>query len=109
MDLSANIKKYRKEANLSQKELAETIGTVQAVVSGFELGIKRPNPQNLIDISKALGVTLDVLMGIEKEKLPKDVSRAVWQRVQIIEKLSATEKQKVLDAVDLILNGFIKN
>jgi len=106
MDLGANIKKYRKEANLGQKELAEAIGTVQAVISGFELGNKRPNPQNLIDISKTLGVSLDVLLGLEKEKLPKDVSRAVWQRVQKIENLSATEKQSVLNAIDLILKGF---
>lgn len=108
MDLGSNIKKYRKEANINQQELADAIGTVQEVVSGFELGKKRPNPQNLIDISKALGVSLDVLMGLEKEKLPKDVSRSVWQRVQKIESLSPTEKQKVLNAIDLILKGFEK-
>jgi transcriptional regulator with XRE-family HTH domain len=51
-----NIRRVRKDAELSQAELAERMGVDRAYVSGLELGQRNPTIVTLWHTAKALGV-----------------------------------------------------
>ena len=46
----------RQERMLSQRDLAEAIGSVQAVISELELGKRRARPRTVRKLAAALGV-----------------------------------------------------
>lgn len=66
--LAARLKEYRKELNLSQKELAEKLGKTQSVISSWEIGTGVPDASQLPSIAKALGVSLGDLCGFPEVK-----------------------------------------
>lgn len=61
-----NIKKYRKEAGITLKELGEKIGVTEATAQKYEDGnIKKIDAEMLKKISDALGTTPEKLTGWE--------------------------------------------
>lgn len=63
---SENLKKIRKERNLSQEELAEMLEVSRQAVSKWEAGKGYPEVEKLLEISGKLDVSLDDLMGTGK-------------------------------------------
>lgn len=53
---------YRKKMGISQEELAEKIGVSRQAVSKWERAEASPDTDNLIELSKVYGVTLDELL-----------------------------------------------
>lgn len=47
---------------LTQKQLAETLGSNQAAISKFERGLTNPTLKNLLDHARALG--MDIKLGV---------------------------------------------
>lgn len=61
--LKENIKRYRKEKNLSQEELAKKAGITYTTLTKIESGHNdNPTVKTLQQIAQALEVTLDDLM-----------------------------------------------
>lgn len=56
MNIGENIKKYRKEKGLTQKELADKIGKGFSTVQKYELNISQPP----IDVLNRIADTLDI-------------------------------------------------
>lgn len=56
MDLGNNIKKYRKEAGLTQKDLAEILGVAIGTIQQYELGKRQPRLEMINRIARALGI-----------------------------------------------------
>jgi transcriptional regulator with XRE-family HTH domain len=54
--LGERLKRLRKEADLTQVELAQKAGVSQATISGIESSGRAKQPATLIDIAHALGV-----------------------------------------------------
>ena len=69
MSFAENLKQLRKEKQLSQEELAETLDVSRQAVSKWEQGIGYPEVEKLLLLSKKLNVSLDRLM--ETEIAPK--------------------------------------
>lgn len=61
MSLGTNILAKRKEKNMTQENLADRLGVSRQTVSDWERDIKKPETQNLIDLAKLLGASLDWL------------------------------------------------
>ena len=59
---------YRKQAGLSQEELAEKIGVSRQAVSKWERSEASPDTDNLVEISKIYGVSLDEMLGLNNAK-----------------------------------------
>lgn len=59
-NLVREIIKYRKERNLTQKELAEIIGTKQSAISRLESGNFNPSLEFIVKVAKALNVKVDI-------------------------------------------------
>lgn len=56
MDLGNNIKKYRKEAGLTQKELAEILDVAVGTIQQYELNKRQPRLEMINRIAGALGI-----------------------------------------------------
>lgn len=65
MNLGENIKKARKAAGVTQKQLAEEMGVYQKDVSRWENGEHVPGIEILAGICKALRVSADTLLETE--------------------------------------------
>lgn len=57
------IKKYREKAELSQIDVAESLGVTQGAVSQWEKGESNPSADKLPELAKILGCTIDELYG----------------------------------------------
>lgn len=63
VNTGANIKHYRREKGMSQKELADKMGyKAQSAVAAWENGYKMPRAARLIKLAEILGVTVDELL-----------------------------------------------
>lgn len=72
VDLGDRFRDLRKEAKLTQEELANMLGITRSAVNGWELGQAIPSVQYLIQLSNIYSVTVDYLLGLGK-KDAKDI------------------------------------
>lgn len=63
-----NLFHCRMLARMTQKELAEKIGTTQSYISEIESSKTMPSIQTLCDLSQALGVTVTDILVCEDER-----------------------------------------
>ena len=61
--LAENIRKYRKEKNMSQDELAEKLGVSRQSISLWENGQTQPTIENIIALAKIFNVSTDAILG----------------------------------------------
>jgi len=69
-DLIKNLAKLRKEAGMSQLELAEKLGVSQQTVSKYERGIREPDNATLVKLSEIFNCSIDYLLGRTNIKDP---------------------------------------
>lgn len=67
MELNEKLKKYRKEAGLSQEDLASKIYVSRTLITKYERGSAFPTQENLEKIAAALNVKVEDLLS-DKEK-----------------------------------------
>ena len=60
--LSEKIRKYRKQAGLSQEELADRLEVSRQAVSKWEMGQSAPDPEKIVRMSELFGVSTDELL-----------------------------------------------
>lgn len=65
MTIGQSMRKARKNAKLTIKELAEKSGYSRNNIQGIETDIHTPRISTVIDIADALGVSIDELVGHE--------------------------------------------
>ena len=62
MSLGKNIRFYRRERDMTQKDLAAQLGTTQIQISRYENDVICPRPVKLPKLAAILGCTIDDLM-----------------------------------------------
>ena len=65
MELKEKLTRFRRERELSQTELAQSLGVTRQAVSGWERGTAVPSAEKLIALSRLYGVPLDELVNGE--------------------------------------------
>lgn len=63
LSLNENIKKYRKEMNLTQEELAEAFNVTVGAVSKWESGSTVPDIMTMMELADFFNISMDVLLG----------------------------------------------
>jgi transcriptional regulator with XRE-family HTH domain len=66
-NVSYNIKRLRKEQNMSQEDLASKLNIARPVISNWERGIGEPSTSQLARLAQILKVSLDVLVNNETD------------------------------------------
>ena len=67
MEFSERLKELRKQAHMTQVELASKLGIVQSSYADWERGKKKPTQDNLVKIAQVLNVSVDYLVGNSEE------------------------------------------
>lgn len=94
IEMGKRILQRRKKLGLSQEELAELADVSSQLMSTAERGAKAIRPENLLKISKALGVSADYLL--TGEIIDKDLSIIADK----INKLSAEQIRTIEKIID---------
>lgn len=71
--LKEKLREARKNAKLTQLQVAEAIGVTESTYCGYETGKRQPDPIKISAIASVLGVSGDYLLDInlpENEKKP---------------------------------------
>lgn len=79
VDMGKRIATRRKKMELSQEALAERADVTPQMISTAERGSKALRPENLLKISKVLGVSADYLL--TGDTTEKDVS-LIWEKLK---------------------------
>ena len=75
--IGTNIKRLRSDNGITQEQLAEAMNVTCAAVSKWERGETYPDISMLQPLAFYFGVSLDVLMGYDKEKVNEDIERII--------------------------------
>ena len=65
MDFAERLKELRTEKEVTQAEIAKSIGFTQRAIAYWETGERVPNAQAIVALSKYFGVSTDYLLGLE--------------------------------------------
>ncbi len=72
MSIGQNIKKYRKEKGLTQRELADRIGVSVQAVSKWETDTGAPDISQVVPLASALDISTDALFEYTRKANPED-------------------------------------
>lgn len=111
MTVHENIRRIRIEKGLTQKQVAEACGTVDATIRAYELGKANPKPATVAKIARALGVSAAELYGMEESEqissmFNSDIVSAIYQS-QLLENGGVIDedtmnKRHLLAAFDML-------
>lgn len=68
MDFGRKLKNLRKQAGLTQKQLATQLGITKSVVSFYELQTRSPSPDVLAKLAMIFHVSVDYLLGLDNRQ-----------------------------------------
>jgi len=103
LNIGDKIIQLRKQANLSQSELATKIGASRTIIGNYERNMNTPSIDMIIKIAQVFNVSLDFLIGEgELANHDKDVIR----RIEDIEKLDNETKNHLFFVIDNITQNF---
>ena len=93
-ELAENIKRLRQEKHLTQTQLANRLRVVTSIISAYENQDRLPSIDMLIKLSYEFNVTIEYLLGINKNKTI-DVSDLTSEQVLAVN--TVIEQFKVLN------------
>ncbi len=101
--LGQRIHQLRKEQALTQVHLAEMLGVKQYVIASYE-SARRRIPVSLIPaLAKALGVSVENLLGLENTAFKRGPTPKLQQQVEQISRLPRSKQRFVSDFLKTIL------
>ena len=63
--IAENIRFFRKQAGLTQEELAARFGSRKTLISNYEIGRNTPEIETLSELADIFDITIDELVGRE--------------------------------------------
>lgn len=105
--IAKNLKKFRKEKNISQKELGELIGVKNNSISTWESGINAIDTETLCKICKILKVSLNDMVGIKEEETEKKIQKEL-NKLNEKGKAEAEKRIKELTYIPEYTEEFLK-
>lgn len=88
MQIGAVIRKYRKEKNLTQEQMAGYLGVTAPAVNKWESSVSCPDITLLAPIARLLGISTDTLLSFKEDLTREETGRLANQ---VAEKLQAGE------------------
>lgn len=93
-NIRVNLKKYRKEEGLTQKQLANKLNVAPTTLSSWEQGLSSPNIDMLVLICSTLNIGINKMVGISTKK--DDIVLTDKEKDLIIAYREADDIKKIL-------------
>ena len=77
MDIGVVIKKYRKEAGMTQEEMANRLGVTTPAVNKWENSNSKPDIELLAPIARLLDISLDTLLSYHEYLLDTEIEEII--------------------------------
>ena len=100
--IGENIKRLRKERDMTQEQLAAELGVSFQAVSRWELGNTHPDIELLPVIARCFDVTVDELLGVDTVRKEEEISD-IYDKVHEL-----NNKGKVYDAICLLKEKIVE-
>lgn len=104
----SNLRRLREAAGLSVRELAKQIGESHTNVSYWERSGQIPRSNVLGSMAKALGVTVEALLGEPKPRRNLAPGGRLGQVFEAASKLPRRQQEKVAEFVEAFVNQHSK-
>lgn len=79
MSIGKVIRKYRKEKNMTQEEMAVRLGVTAPAVNKWENENSLPDVMLLAPIARLLGITLDTLLSFREELTQEEINGIIYE------------------------------
>lgn len=97
---SQRLRNLREAKGLSRAEVAEQIGTTGPIYGRYERGERTPAVDTARDIARALGVSLDYLVGDAPAPLR---DKTMMYRLELLDNVEGVHKERILYTLDVLL------
>lgn len=114
MVFGERLRALRKQARLTQQEVADTLRVHRTTYTRYEAGAVAPDQQGLVQLAELFGVTVDYLLGRAHTAAPDDLAEEASEKVnlslqekllvQIYRQLSYTEQQELHKQIQKVFN-----
>ena len=94
-EFAKNIRKYRKQKNYTQVELAKKLNYGYTAIANYESGRNEPSFDSLIKLAEVLDVTADELLGVKLKTEEKKLLLA-------FKKLDREKKKIILGMINVL-------
>ena len=102
-EFGTRLAQMRKAAGYTQAELAAEVGISRRNIAYYETQTQHPPSSILPELARALGVSIDELMGAIPIRRTPRTSTRLLRRFQQIDKLDAREKRQILAFLDTFI------
>ncbi len=106
-DFGQRLTHLREAAGFTQHALAQAVGVSQRMVAYYETENGNPPVALIKKLAKALKISTDQLLGLEKvtsKNRPRDTS--LWRRFTQVEKLPPQARRQVTQYLDTVLKAW---
>jgi transcriptional regulator with XRE-family HTH domain len=103
--LGQRIARLRKEQNITQVQLAETLGIAQQTMAHYEVGRLRVSVVTMPILAKALGVTVEELIGEEVQyaKGKRGPTSILQRQIEQIGLMPKTKQKFIIEMLDAMI------
>lgn len=102
-ELGARIAQLRREQNLTQQQLAELLGTAQQQVASYEVARLKVPASMLPRLARALGVSLEALIGETEPPAKRGPTPKLQQQVERLSRLPKAQQRVVMQMLEGVL------
>ena len=102
--MAQRLVELRQQAGLTQTELAAAVGVAVSNIAFWELKGTPPRGEVLPALAKALGVTVDAILGVTPPK-PAVAKGRLQEAFQATAKLPRRKQQKIVEVVEALLKA----
>jgi len=103
--IGKRLQSIRKKRGLTQKELGEKLGLTREAIASYEAGRSHLMDTTLIDIAGVLRVSVNEILGLERQTADHPISRRWAKRMEIIESLPDSVKKHILRTLDDVIKA----
>ena len=85
MQIGETIRKYRKNANMTQEEMARRLGVTAPAVNKWENGNSMPDITLLAPIARLLHISLDTLLSFHDELTTEEIEHFIYEAQKLLD------------------------
>jgi transcriptional regulator with XRE-family HTH domain len=101
--LGKRIAELRAQLGITQVQLAEILGYSQQQILSFEKGRRKVPASSLPELAKALGVSIDELLGVEDRPGKRGPTPKLQQQLELLSRMPRSKQRFVSDMLDAVL------